>query len=60
MKLEAVNESHVVITFISEVNKVNLNEFTIRAKIYAITRPVCFWMRLKRVLKSRIQSTRLC
>ena len=34
MKLEAVNESHVVITFISEIKKENLDEFTIRAKIY--------------------------
>lgn len=34
MKLEAVNESHAVITFISEVKKTNLDEFTIRAKIY--------------------------
>ncbi|MBO8180722.1 MAG: hypothetical protein H0Z19_09665 [Archaeoglobus sp.] len=34
MKLEAVNESHVVITFISEIKKENLDEFTVRAKIY--------------------------
>ena len=34
MKLESVNESHAVISFIVEVKKENVNSFTLQAKIY--------------------------
>ena len=34
MKLEAVNDSHAVVTFVTEVRKSNVGEFTILAKIY--------------------------
>ncbi|AAB89100.1 DUF7490 domain-containing protein [Archaeoglobus fulgidus] len=36
MKLEAVNDSHAVVTFVTEVRKENVEEFAIKAKIYDI------------------------
>ncbi len=36
MKLEAVNDSHAVVTFVTEIRKANVDEFVIAAKIYDI------------------------